>query len=74
MANKYVFAEHTVHEAIHNMVQLKKIPKDIANECFAQYHLEVALNDVSYEMLLKMYELLANQCWFDTYGNYDYIY
>lgn len=71
--NKYIFARQLIYEAIKNSVKAGIKPRQIANECFGKYRLEITMNDVPQDMILKFYEVLAEQCWFAVYNNHEYI-
>ena len=74
MANKYIYAMQPIYETIQNLVNVKTLPKEIADICVGKnYRMEIILNDTSQKDLHKVYELLAEMCWFNTYNNYDYI-
>ena len=63
--NKYVFARHLIYETIKKQVVAEISPIDIAEFMFDNYRLEVTLHDISKDMVLRMYQILAEQCWFD---------
>ena len=65
--NKYIYARRLIYETIYKDVQAGNSPKDIAEDMFGRYRLEVTLHDVPKEMVLRMYQLLAEQCYYDIY-------
>lgn len=67
MNNKYIHARHLIYETIRKSVEMRQKPADIAEDMFKRYRLEVTLHDVSKDMITRMYQILAEQCWYDVY-------
>jgi len=65
--NKYIHAKRLIYETVRKMVELKIEPETIACDLFKTHRLEVELHDIPKSMVLKMYQVLAEQCWYDTY-------
>jgi len=72
MADKYIYAQHVIYRAISNFVELGIKPKEIAEKMISEYRLEIRFFFVPKDKLDIYYEALAEQCWYDRYGNHNY--
>ena len=64
--NKYVLSRRLIYETISKKVHAGIAPHIIADEMFEEYRLEVTLHDISKDMVHRMYQILAEQCWYDV--------
>lgn len=70
---KYDDVMRSVYQTIRNKVELKQKPEAIAVDIVNQYPTFVRFYDVSNDMQLEFIKAIAEQCWFDKYGDFNYI-